>query len=190
MKIVIIGQKWLAAETLKTLFKEGLKITAVAPENEHGRLAETARQVGVQVINMTDITECDLILAAHCHRYIPKKIRERSRLGVLAYHPSLLPRHRGRDAVHWTVAMKDPVAGGTVYWMDDGVDTGPIQARQWCFTRPDDTSASLWRRELGPIGLNLLTQAAAALAIGVQPVNIPQDEAAATWEPRARATRL
>ena len=59
-------------------------------------------------------------------------VRARFRLGVLAYHPSLLPAHRGRDATRWAIHMLERVTGGTVYWMDDGVDTCPLEAQDFC----------------------------------------------------------
>jgi len=45
----------------------------------------------------------------------------------LAYLSSLLPRHRGRDAVLWDIHMKESINGGILYWMDDGADKGNIE---------------------------------------------------------------
>ena len=59
----------------------------------------------------------------------------------------------------------DRVAGGTVYWLDDLVDGGPIAAQDWCFVRPDDTPSTLWRRELFPMGLRLIDQVLGDLAL-------------------------
>ena len=165
MKTVIIGQKWLAAETLKSFVAKGINVIGIAPEGID-RFSETADDLGLPVFGLREIPSCDLIVAAHCHRFIPEEIRNRSRLGVLAYHPSLLPRHRGRDAIYWALAMGDPVTGGTAYWMDDGADTGPIEAQEWCFIQPGDTPLSLWKRDLGPMGVHLLTDTAVALANG------------------------
>lgn len=183
MKIVIIGQKWLAASVLKSVLSAGLEVVAAAPEHPNDRLTLEAERAGLPTVNLEDIPRCGLILSAHCHRFITADVRMRADFGVLAYHPSLLPRHRGRDAIHWTLAMGDPVAGGTAYWMDDGADTGPVQVQDWCFVRPDDTPAALWRRDLGPMGVRLLTEAAQSLAAGNQPVRMPQDEVLATFEP-------
>lgn len=43
---------------------------------------------------------------------------------AVGYHPSLLPRYRGCNAVKWTVCFGDTVAGGTVYELDEKVDGG------------------------------------------------------------------
>ena len=41
--------------------------------------------------------------------------------------------------------MGDAITGGTVYWMDDGADTGPIAAQDWCHIQPGDDAKKLWR---------------------------------------------
>lgn len=142
------------------------------------------------IVGMSAVPACDMAVAAYCQRFIPANVRARCGLGVLAYHPSLLPRHRGRDAVRWTIAMREPVAGGSVYWMDDGADTGPIEAQDWCHVMPGEDAAALWRRELAPMGVRLLIQAVSRLAGGERPRAVPQDERAATWEPAFTRQRL
>lgn len=124
----------------------------------------------------------DLILAAHSHDFIGRRLRDRTALGAIGYHPSLLPRHRGRDAVRWTVKMGDPIAGGSVYWLSERVDGGDIAAQDWCWVRPRDTASELWRRDLFPLGLRLLERVLRDLSAGVI-VRVPQDEGVATWEP-------
>ena len=127
MKIVLFGQKWLAMEVLRELLRlPGVEIAAVCPDTEQDRLAAEARQRGIPVVGMSAVPACDMAVAAYCQKYIPAGVRARCGLGVLAYHPSLLPRHRGRDAVRWSIAMRDPVAGGSVYW---GWTTEPTPAR-------------------------------------------------------------
>lgn len=131
----------------------------------------------------------DLIIAAHNQCFILPAVLAAARLGGLSYHPSLLPLHRGRDAIHWTVRDHDRIAGGTVYWLDDRVDGGPIAAQGWCFVRPDDTASTLWRRELFPMGLRLIDQVLGDLLAG-RAQRQEQDEACATWEPALSRQRL
>jgi methionyl-tRNA formyltransferase len=138
--------------------------------------------------------EVDLFVAAHSHDFISRPARAATRLGGVGYHPSLLPRHRGRDAVRWTVHMGDPIAGGSVYWLTDNVDGGPIAAQDWCFVpRPyadrydmvsseDQLVSALWRQSLFPMGVRLLIQVLNDLQLGVM-VEVPQEEEFATWEP-------
>lgn len=53
--------------------------------------------------------------------------------------------------------MRDLIAGGTVCWMDDGADTGPIEEQEWCHVLSAETASELWRRALAPMGVRLLT---------------------------------
>lgn len=46
------------------------------------------------------------------------------RLGILNAHIGLLPRYRGRSVMEWSILQGDP-AGVTVFFMDEGIDTGP-----------------------------------------------------------------
>lgn len=124
----------------------------------------------------------ELIVAAHAHCFMTRRARARTRYGAIGYHPSLLPRHRGRDAVRWTVHMRDPIAGGTVYWMTDRADAGPIAAQDWCHVQPGDDPATLWRRDIGPMGIRLLLRVVDDVAAGRITAD-PQDETIATWEP-------
>lgn len=191
MQIVLFGQKWLAVEVLRELLRlSGVEVVAVCPDTERDRLAAEARQRGIPIAGMSAVPACDMAVAAYCQKYIPADVRARCGLGVLAYHPSLLPRHRGRDAVRWTIAMREPVAGGSVYWMDEGADTGPIEAQDWCHVLSGEDAAALWRRALAPMGVRLLVQAVSRLARGEKPLAVPQDERAATWEPAFTRQRL
>lgn len=198
MKTVLFGQKWLAAEVLAALSAmSGVQVLAVCPQTPLSRdgagdrLLTAAHQLGVPVVEtIAALPTCDLAVAAHCQQFIPAEIRARCGFGVLAYHPSLLPRHRGRDAVHWTLAMRDPIAGGTVYWMDEGADTGPIEAQDWCHVLPGENAGELWRRALAPMGVRLLAEAVHRLARGEPPKRTPRDDRAATWEPGLHGRKL
>jgi methionyl-tRNA formyltransferase len=184
LTVVVIGQKWLAENVLSALIDvPGVAVVAVVPPDPADRLAALARERGMPTYTLEDCPPADLAVAAHLHRFLPGAVRARFRLGVLAYHPSLLPAHRGRDAVRWAIHMRERVTGGTVYWMDDGADTGPVEAQEFCHILPDETPAELWRRALAPIGLQLIAKAVARLASGAPPRRIPQDERLATFEP-------
>jgi methionyl-tRNA formyltransferase len=191
LTVAVIGQKWLAESLLSALRDmPGVGVAAVVPPGPADRLATLAKEYGIPAHALEDCPSADLAVAAHLHRFMPGHIRARFRLGVLAYHPSLLPAHRGRDAVRWVIHMRERVTGGTVYWMDDGADTGPLEAQDFCHILPGETPAELWRRALAPLGLRLLTETVARLASGEAPRMFPQDERLATFEPSFTARKL
>jgi methionyl-tRNA formyltransferase len=74
--------------------------------------------------------------------------------------------------------------------MGEGVDTGPIEAQDFCHILPGETPAELWRRALAPLGLKLLTEAVARLAAGKAPQMALQDERVATFEPSFNVPKL
>lgn len=79
---------------------------------------------------------CHLVIwefTAHSFDYIGKRTRYIPRLGWLGYHPSLLPRHRGRSAIEWSIRMNDAITGGSVFWLNAGIDRGDIAYQDWCF---------------------------------------------------------
>lgn len=49
---------------------------------------------------------------------------EAFRLGILNAHIGILPRYRGRSVMEWSILQGDP-AGVTVFFIDEGIDTGP-----------------------------------------------------------------
>ena len=196
MRVKIVGQKWLAAELPRLCLARGDDVAAVSAPRMDDRLAALATADGIPVCQVPGRLTgewvpagVDVLLCANAHVFVTAEAREKARLGALGYHPSLLPRHRGRDAIRWALHMGDVVTGGTVYWLDDGADTGPIAAQDWCWVEPGDTPESLWRRVLGPMGLRLFDQVLAALDTGAVP-SASQDARMATWEPSFNPGKL
>lgn len=177
MRIYLIGQKWLLRSVDCMVRSRGHEVVGVcAPP---GDKLHDSDQWPLAAGHLPD---CDLIIAAHAHMYIPLAVLARATHGCLAYHPSLLPRHKGRDAIEWAVRFNDPITGGTVYWMDDAVDGGTIAAQEWCFVLPGDDAATLWRRSLGPIGVKLFEIVLEALERGER-LEVETVSEVATWEP-------
>lgn len=200
MRIYLCGQKAFGSAVLALLVQLGHEIAGVsAPRETTGgrtdQLWFDASKRGLPLLEAGQLRAwnlpdgVDLIVCAHSHDFIGRLTRQKTRFGAIGYHPSLLPLHRGRDAVKWTIRQKDPVAGGSIYWLTDAVDGGPVAAQNLCFVRPDDSAQTLWRRELFPLGLRLLEQTLDDIERGVM-VQIPQDERLATWEPALDAPPL
>jgi len=190
LKIVLAGQKRFGRDTFEMLREEGHEILAavcpVAPEKPD-KLWIAAANSGTKIIKAGTLTAencppCDLIVTAHSHDFIGRRTRLKAKLGAIGYHPSLLPIHRGRDAVRWTIRMRDRVTGGSVYWLSETVDGGPLAAQKHVFVRPEDDELELWIRELAPLGIKLLRGVVRDIAKG-KIVRQPQRHELATWEP-------
>lgn len=204
MKIFLAGQKYFGQEVYKLLREMGHEIAGVSspafrderdrlayvtdPDARPDRLRAIAESHGTPWMEAGGLRAetlpggVDLIIAAHSHDFIGRATRNRARLGAIGYHPSLLPLHRGRDAVRWVVRLRERVTGGTVFWLNDTVDGGPVAAQEHVFVKPEWAAGDLWREALQPLGIGLLRKTLGDIGRRVI-VRVPQDHRLATWEP-------
>ena len=196
MKIALVGSRYFGASVFEALRKEdGVEFAIVVVPAADDRLALAAAAAGVavhvlenpKVVPGKAIAEgTDLIVAAHTHARVSNEALDRSRLGGIGYHPSLLPRHRGIAAVEWTIQEGDPIAGGSVYHLADGWDAGAIAAQEWCFVAKGETARELWERALAPLGLELLARVVRHARLHGEVPARPQDQRFATKAPIIR----
>ncbi len=196
MRILFTGTRSFGCAALNEIISDGHDVAgvwtprgdqvhhrAVALGYGRGQLADRMAPADVEALDV------DVIVAAHSHAFISKPARQATRLGAIGYHPSALPRHRGRDAVRWTVHMNDAIAGGSVYWLTDNVDGGPLAAIEYVHVDPSWDASDLWRKSLFPMGIRLLRRVLTDLEAGVV-VEVPQNERCATTEPSFDQPRL
>lgn len=189
LRVLLAGQKWFGASVFRELLNiPGVEVPVVcAPEGD--RLYAQAENARANIIPSGSLNQnsmpdgIDLIVAAHSHDFIGERTRLRARLGGIGYHPSLLPLHRGRDAVRWAIRMRERVTGGTVYQLSNRMDGGDVLDQRHVFIRPGDTASELWRRDLGPLGVRMLADVVGRFARDGFVMGQPQDESVATWEP-------
>jgi methionyl-tRNA formyltransferase len=165
LKIVLSGQKLFGLETLKLCERQGVNILAVCVPLDDKYLLPYAREAGYKIIPGGSLTadvmpdNCDLGICAHSFDYVGRLTRYRAKLGWIGYHPSLLPRHRGRSSIEWALRMKDIITGGTVFWLNSGIDRGDIAYQDWIWLDHSKDARYIWREELLPMGLRLFKTA-------------------------------
>jgi hypothetical protein len=177
-RIAVIGCSWLAAEMLVRLTEAGFEACLITEPGERTAIAAadclglryTVKDRRVPLIG-ADLPWCpDLILSAHSFRILPSWFIRLARLGAIGYHPSLLPAYPGRHAIRDCLADGQRMTGGTVYWLTDQVDGGPVviaggqrlQGRIQIL--PGETALQLWKRALAPLGADLLLMGAQAIS--------------------------
>ena len=73
----------------------------------------------------------------------------------------------------------------TVFWVDPGIDTGPILLQKAAAIGPDETAGSLYYDTLFPLGVAAVLEAVDLIAAG-RPPRVPQDESEASYDPLCR----
>jgi methionyl-tRNA formyltransferase len=192
MRITLVGSRHFGVTTLNMLREHGVTVVRVVVADGEDRLASTAHAAGIEVVVQANpklvvaseiAPDTDLIITAHSHARVTREALAAARLGGIGYHPSLLPRHRGKAAVEWTIREGDPIAGGTIYHLADRMDAGAIAAQDWCFVKKGETARALWERALAPLGLKLLAEVIDYAKVHKTLPAKPQDEEFATSAP-------
>lgn len=195
LNIYISGQKHFGAQVLRICLAQGHNVVGVCAPIDDKYLRPLASINGIPILPAgmlnadTFPQNVDIGIAAHSFDYIGKLTRYKARIGWLGYHPSLLPRHRGRSSIEWAIRMRDAVTGGTVFWLNAGIDRGDIAYQDWCFIDPklfsmDPKKAAsiLWRETLCEIGERLINAALKDISSGVI-LRATQDSRFSTFEP-------
>ena len=86
-----------------------------------------------------------IVLAGFMKLFQPAFVRK-YRNRIINIHPSLLPAFPGAHAVPDTLAYGAKVSGVTVFFIDEGIDTGPIIAQASVPVFDDDDEESLFKR--------------------------------------------
>ncbi|GIZ10297.1 methionyl-tRNA formyltransferase [Flavobacterium sp. UMI-01] len=172
-----------------------VEIVGVCAPLDDKYITKTARIFNIPVIpagtlNADTIPDnVDVGITAHSFDYIGTRTRYKAKIGWIGYHPSLLPRHRGRSSIEWAVRMRDAVTGGTVFWLNSGIDRGDIAYQDICFIdpklygmEPKKAAKILWEHHLQGLGLTLIQKALTDINNGII-IKKPQHKEFSTFEP-------
>jgi methionyl-tRNA formyltransferase len=107
--------------------------------------------------------------------------------GVFGMHPTLLPRHRGRAPIPWTILSGLTSTGVTLFEIVDATaDSGPIVGQLEVRVVPDETATTLFAK-LADAHVELIRRCIPELAAGTAP-RLPQDPLrASSWPKRTPA---
>ena len=197
MKIALIGQSAFGKAVLEALIERGEhEIVGVfaAPDGRRRRepLATTAEAMDIPVwqfkrmrdqecIDVFRSLDADLCVMAYVTDIVPNEIINAPTRGTIQYHPSLLPLHRGPSSINWAIIHGDTETGLSIFWPDEGLDTGPILLQNRVEIASNDSVGSLYFNHLFPMGVKALIESVDLVASGNAP-RIAQDESDATYE--------
>ena len=166
MRIILIGQAAFAEKTLEKLIDKGQEVVAVycppdPPSGKFDPVKNKALALGIPVrqhksFKAPEVREefvalnADLAILAFVTQIVPAQVFSVPKLGSICFHPSLLPKYRGASAINWALIKGETVTGLTFFWVDQGIDTGPILLQKEVTVEPEDTTGSLYFNKIFP----------------------------------------
>jgi len=198
MRIILIGQAAFAEKSLEKLVSNGHDIAAVycpldPPSGKFDPVKTKALALGIPVrqhktLKAPEVREefvalnADLAVLAFVTQIVPPQVFSVPKLGSICFHPSILPKYRGASAINWALIKGERITGLTVFWVDQGIDTGPILLQKTVAIEPDDTTGSLYFNKIFPLGIEAIGEAVELIKAG-DPPRIVQDESKANYDP-------
>lgn len=88
----------------------------------------------------------DIIFCFGWSRLIKKQLLDLTPMGVIGYHPALLPKNRGRHPIIWALVLGLSKTGSTFFFMDEGADSGDILSQKVIPISPFDDANSLYKK--------------------------------------------
>ena len=177
MRIVFMGSPEFAVPSLEALVEAGHELVAAycQPPRPAGRgkaeretaVHQRAEELGIEVRTPRTLRneeeqkrfrdlDADLAVVAAYGLILPKPILDAPRLGCINVHASLLPRWRGAAPIQRAILAGDEISGVTLMQMDEGLDTGPMLARQTLDIQ--GKSARQVTEEMANLGARLLLE--------------------------------
>ena len=201
MRIILVGQAAFAEKTLDKLVGKSEEVLAVycppdPPSGKFDPVKQKAIALGIPVrqhksLKASEVREeflaldADLAILAFVTQIVPQQVFSVPKLGSICFHPSLLPKYRGASAINWALIKGETVTGVSLFWVDPGIDTGPVLLQKEVTVDSDDTTGSLYFNKIFPLGVETIVEAVDLIKSG-NPPRIVQDESKATYDPPCR----
>src|SRR5215475_9674708 len=203
MRIVIVGQQAFGKAVLEAFIARGDEIAAVfaAPERPGARpdpLVAAAQERSLTVHRFAKYSseeaqraladlKADLGVMAYVLLFAPPEFCAIPKHGMIQFHPSLLPLHRGASSIPWAIIRGRTETGLSIFRPIPGLDEGPVILQKRVVIGPDDTAGSLYFDKIFPLGVSALVEAA-DLVVSGRATESTQDESRATYEGWVRET--
>lgn len=138
------------------------EIVAVISDNHDAKALETAREHEIEaiygnaksdeytnwLIGTVKTYAPDYVLLAGYMRIVPPEFVAAFEGKIINIHPALLPSFKGLHGQRQALEYGVKIAGCTVHYVDEGMDTGKIIAQRAVEVKDDDTEETLSARIL------------------------------------------
>jgi methionyl-tRNA formyltransferase len=197
LRIVLAGATASTRLTLEALIRHRAPVAGVLefqPDDPSGvsgfaRLNDVAEAAGIPCVGFQNINapdtiaqirawQPDLCFVVGLSQLVKSELLAIPRMACVGFHPTWLPRGRGRAPVAWLV--HDATPGAVTYFvMDEGADSGPILVQEPFAVHPHDDATDVTRSMEQAIGRALDRWLPDLLAGEWNPQ--PQDDSQATY---------
>lgn len=121
----------------------------------------------------------DIIFCLGYPRLLNPDLLKIPKLGSIGFHPTQLPKNRGRHPIIWTLALGLEQTASTFFFLGNQADSGDIISQEIIEISTEETAASLYDK-LKVIGMKQLREIWTQLNEGTLK-SFPQIEKEATW---------
>src|SRR2546421_3352699 len=197
MRIVVHGQQACGKAGLEARVKRGENVAAgyVAPTKPGAKadpLLDAAMAANLPVHQPASYKDPkvweefralkpDLQVMAFVTLFVPEDFLNIPTHGSIQYHPSLLPAYRGASAINWPMIKGEQETGLSIFWPDNGLDTGDGLMQRTTPISGTDTLGSIYFDRLFPMGVEAMLEGVDLVKAGKAP-RIKQDDSKATYE--------
>lgn len=197
MRIAIVGQQAFGKAALDAFLERGDDVAGVfvAPEAPGARpdpLRQAASERGLKTFQFKSLgspealgalkdINVELGVMAYVTQFAPQSFVTIPKYGMIQFHPSLLPLHRGPSSINWAIIQGRSETGLTIFRPNDGLDEGAVLLQKKVEILPNDTLGSVYFDKIFPLGVKALLEAADAVVSGRARETV-QDELQATYE--------
>lgn len=165
LKSILIGSVDTSKEMLDTMLSIGFPITHVFSVDEkysdnisgYEPIHETAEKNGIPCTKIHKINDGenvriiqdispDYIFVIGFSQLVKKEIIDAAKIGVIGFHPTPLPKMRGRAANVWQVLLGVHETKCSVFLIDEGIDSGDILGQEEYIIEDTDYAEDVCRK--------------------------------------------
>ncbi|WP_107791150.1 formyltransferase family protein [Campylobacter concisus] len=161
MKIMFIGTVEFSYKALKKLIELNAEIVGVCTKkksdfnSDFKDLTPLCKKVDIPFKYVDDINSNenidwirslspDIIFCFGWSNLIKKDLLTLPKMGIVGYHPALLPKNRGRHPLIWALVLGLSDSGSTFFFMTEGADDGDILSQEKVKILYEDNAKSLY----------------------------------------------
>tara|TARA_B110000008_G_C16867608_1_gene523425 strand:- start:135 stop:1019 length:885 start_codon:yes stop_codon:yes gene_type:complete len=163
MRILFIGTVELSLHVLETMIEESAEIVGVVTSNhndfnsDYADLKTTCVKNNIPALETNDINSDssinwvkelapDVVFCIGWSSLLQNRMLEIPPMGVIGFHPTALPKNRGRHPIIWALVLGLESTASTFFFMSKEADTGDIIDQKEVLIDSSDDASSLYEK--------------------------------------------